>query len=398
MISDILIVVGGIFALAGVWPFGPYQLSLIAARRLRGFPPAPDPARTVSTSKPDTYAICLCAYNEAAVIVEKIEDLLRLREAAQGALDILVYVDGAADGTASILAPYAHRIRLVVSAERRGKTHGMNLLVTQTAASIVMFTDANVRIDRSAVAVLRRYFADPSIGCVCSHLTYVNSARSATASVGSAFWSFNEWSKGLETATGSVIGADGSLFAIRRQLHRPVPDGLIDDLVVSLTVLLAGYRVVRAPELRAYETHTTAASDEFRRKARIACQCMNVHFALWPQLRRLGFWNLYKYIGHRLLRWIGGYLLVVAMLMFAIGAALAFGMVAVTVAGVLLLLAVAVAWQARLGPVMKLLNVVLALAGNVVGVWRSARGERAVIWEPLGSARETGPGGPSPSR
>ena len=192
----------------------------------------------------------MCAYNEAPIIADKVEDLLSLREAAGGDLDILIYVDGATDDTASILEPYRDRIRLVIESDRRGKTHGMNLLVAQTHASIVMFTDANVRIDPSAVSVLRRYFADPTIGCVCSNLTYVNASQSATAFVGSAFWSFNEWSKGLETATGSVIGADGSLFAIRRRLHRPVPKGLFDDIFVSLGILLAGYRVVRAPELR----------------------------------------------------------------------------------------------------------------------------------------------------
>jgi hypothetical protein len=56
-----------------------------------------------------------------------------------------------------------------------------------------MFTDANVQIDPSAVPLLRRYFADPSIGRVCSHLTYVNASQTATAFVGSAFWSLNEW-------------------------------------------------------------------------------------------------------------------------------------------------------------------------------------------------------------
>ena len=197
----------------------------------------------------ETFAVCLCVYNEAAVIADKVEDLLRLRQAAGGNLEILIYIDAATDGTASILAPYGDRIRLVVGKDRRGKTYGMNLLVAQTPASIVMFTDANVCIEPTAVAVLRRYFADPSIGCVCSHLTYVNAAQSATASVGSLFWSFNEWSKGLETATGSVIGADGALFAIRRRLHRPVPKGLFDDIFVSLGVL-AG-RVSRGSGARA---------------------------------------------------------------------------------------------------------------------------------------------------
>jgi hypothetical protein len=91
-----------------------------------------------------------------------------------------------------------------------------------------MFTDANVRIDPSAVAALRRYFADRSIGCVCSHLSYINASQSATAAVGSAFWS---------------VGALGRVRLEGAKL------GGADDTI-----------------------------SEFRRKARIACECMHVHF------------------------------------------------------------------------------------------------------------------------
>jgi len=196
----------------------------------------------------------------------------------------------------------------------------------------------------------------------------------------------------LETATGSVIGADGSMFAIRRELHRPVPKGLFDDIFVSLDILLAGYRVVRAPELRAFEAHATEAADEFRRKVRIGCESMNVHFELWPALCRLDLWNLYKYIGHRLMRWIGGYFLLIASMLFEVGTLLMFGpVVLVTVNGSFLLLFLATIW-ARFGPAMTLLNVLLALAGNVVGAWRAFNGERAITWEPPASAREVGIG------
>lgn len=395
MTAAILFAIGMMFALIALWPFGPYQFSLAVARRLHRFPPPLEPAGECSVQGGDRFAICLCAYNEASVIADKVEDLLRLREAAGQDLDILIYVDGATDATASILASYGDRIRLVVGSDRRGKTYGMNLLVAQTQASIVMFTDANVQIDPSAIAVLRLYFANPSIGCVCSHLSYVNGNRSATASVGSAFWSFNEWSKGLETATGAVIGADGSLFAIRRQLHSPVPKGLFDDLFVSLGVLLAGYRVVRAPELRAYETHATTAADEFRRKVRIACECMHVHFELWPELRRLDSWNLYKYIGHRLMRWIGGYFLVVAAVAFAAALAFVVGPIMVLLIAVLSLLLFTIGLRAQLAPLLKLFNVMLAFAGNGVGAWYAFRGKRAITWEPPPSAREVPTGAPN---
>ena len=303
--TALLFILAVLTAVIGLWPFGPYQASLALARRLHRFPPVPRP----DGPGPSTFALCVCAYNERTCIEAKIADMLRLREAAGGDLEILVHVDAADDGTTEILRAHEKDIRLVVAPHRRGKTEGMNRLVDMTDAEIVIFTDANVAVGRDTVAVLRRWFADSTVGCVCADLTYVNADESATATVGSAYWRFNEWSKALETDTGSVLGADGALFAIRRSLHRPVPRGMIDDLHVSLSVLLQGARVVRAADLKAREMHATDAHDEFARKARIACECMHVHFDLWPRLRRLDLWHLYKYVGHRLLRWIGGFFL-----------------------------------------------------------------------------------------
>jgi glycosyltransferase involved in cell wall biosynthesis len=386
MSETALIGVAILLAAPALWPFGPYQVTLILARHMYRFPAAID--RQGSGASNETFAICLCVYNEAAVIRDKVEDLLRLRRANDGQLDICIYVDAATDGTTESLSGYRDQVRLVVSPQRRGKTHGMNLLVAGTAASIVMFTDANVRIDPSAIAVLKHYFANPEIGCVCSYLTYVNAGDSAAASVGTAFWSFNEWSKGLETATGSVIGADGSLFAIRREYHRPVPDGLFDDIYVSLSVLFAGSRVVRAPELRAYETHSTRAVDEFRRKIRISCECMAVHFKLWPELRQMGAWNLYKYLGHRLMRWVGGYLLLASAIVMISAAVLAFGGVTTTLVISVLIVLYAAVVRLNLRFASATWNVILAFTGNAIGTWKAFRGMRAVTWEPPSSARE----------
>lgn len=324
------------------------------------------------------------------MIREKVADLLQLREASGGNLDIAIYADAPTDGTTAILEAYRDQVRLVVSPERHGKTHGMNLLVAGTTASIIAFTDANVRVAPDAIAVLRRYFADGSIGCVCSNLTYVNPNESPVARVGSAFWSFNEWTKGLETDTGSVIGADGAFFAVHRSLHRVVPRGMFDDIYVSLGVLLAGKRVVRAPELRAYEAHSTRAGEEFRRKIRIACECMAVHFALWPELKRLGAWNLYKYIGHRLTRWVGGYLILASLLCFLAAGAMIFGSLAAVAAALLAAALFAVSVRLDLPLARLAWNVVLAFAGNAIGVWKAMRGQRAVTWEPPSSSRASG--------
>ncbi|NJO36539.1 MAG: glycosyltransferase [Rhizobiales bacterium] len=374
--------------LIALFPFGPYQLTLLIAKRLGMIKPI---GRQDAAAAGDLrFAICLCAYNEQAVIQKKIENMLALRRAA-GDLDILIYVDAASDRTADIVRSFAPAVTLVPSEERHGKPWGMNRLVGLTDADIIMFTDANVMIDTMAIANLRRYFSDPEVGCVTSHLAYTNPGDTATSEVGSFYWRLDEWTKGLETDTGSAMGADGSLFAIRRQLHRPTPDHLIDDLFVSMSILCKGYRLIRGADVNAYESHTTVARDEFKRKVRIACQCMGVHRALWSELRTLSAWNLYKYVGHRLVRWVGGYFLLASAFFFALALWAGFGLWVML--GTLAVLAGALLFGslARIRVIDQISNILLAFAGNTIGVWRAYCGEPVVTWDLAGSARNDMP-------
>ncbi len=373
---------------AAAFPFGPYQATLLLAKRL-GFvkPLKPD---DTTIGEPLSFAICLCAYNEEAVIKQKIENMLALRKAA-GELDILIYVDCASDRTAAIVASFEPEVTLVNSEERHGKPWGMNRLVSLTDADIVLFTDANVMVDETAIANLRRYFADPNVGCVTSHLSYTNPGDTATSEVGSFYWRLDEWTKGLETDTGSAMGADGSLFAIRRKLHRPTPDHLIDDLFVSMSILGKGYRLIRGADVNAYESHTTIARDEFKRKVRIACQCMSVHRALWPELRAMSVWDIYKYVGHRLIRWVGGYFLLASAVLFALAIWAGFGFWAMFASMAGVSGAILLGSLAKVRMIEQINNILLAFAGNTIGVWRCYWGEPVVTWDLAGSARNDVP-------
>src|SRR5258708_32606825 len=116
--------------------------------------------------------------------------------------------------------------------------------------------------------------------------------------------------------SGSMMGADGSVFAIRRSLHKPPPEHIIDDMYVSLMILCSGYRVIQASDALAYEESVVSAREEFRRKIRIACQAFNVHRLIWPQLRKLDGITLYKYVSHKLIRWFTIYFLGTAAVAF----------------------------------------------------------------------------------
>ncbi|HWB51558.1 MAG TPA: glycosyltransferase [Stellaceae bacterium] len=363
----------------GLHPFTTYPLSLWLIRTLRKPPPAPAAARH------ESFALCCCAYNEERVIGAKLDNCLALR-AGRPDLQILFYVDAATDRTAALLQ--GHDVVVDVAPQRAGKTHGMNRLTAHADASVLVFTDANVILDPDVLANLERAFADPAVGCVCGHLRYVNAASGATAALGAAYWRFEEWVKQLETDTGSAMGADGSLFAIRGVLARPVPEDLIDDMFVSLSILCDGWRVVRAADVRAYELATTAPHEEFRRKVRIACQAFNVHRRLWPRLRRLDALNVYKYVSHKLLRWISGVSLAAAGLCFELALALA-GFAWLALAALLLFAGLAVlGWRRRGALPSRFWDVLAALAGTALGIVYSLRGAEFRVWTSPQSVRE----------
>jgi cellulose synthase/poly-beta-1,6-N-acetylglucosamine synthase-like glycosyltransferase len=363
-------------------PFITYPLSLRLLAASRQFPAATGPV-------PKRIAVCVCAYNEAAVIAARVENILAARTQYPD-LDVLFYVDAATDGTAEILRTYGDRIKLFVSPTRHGKTYGMNTLVGMTDADIVVFSDANVLFAPDAISLLTARFADARVGCVCGHLLYTQPGQAlttATAQTGSLYWRLEEHIKRLESLTGSVMGADGSIFAIRRSLHEAPPPDLIDDMYVSFATMFSGSRIVQAADAIAYEQAVSSPAEEFRRKVRISCQAFNVNRALWSRLMQTSLLDRYKYISHKLLRWLSIYLLAAAVL-FGVAGVVTTGDLVLSGAVVFALVAVSsVVWLVRDGIVGKLREVLGAFIATGLGVAKSIRGERFQTWNPPASSR-----------
>ncbi len=381
MIVVALLLLGCLFGLAAIHPYVTYPLTL---QLMREPPPAPSPAPTTRRS----IAICMCAYNEERVIVTKVESLLRMA-AVYGSASIHVFVDGATDQTAALLAPYADRIDVVVSPVRSGKTAGMNTLVGRTSAELIACTDANVRATDDALVRLASVLADPTIACVSARLVYENARESGSSAAGAAYWTLEEWVKGLESRTISLIGVDGALFLIERAAYHATPPHLIDDLCVSLNVLLDGRRVVSCPDVLVSERSAVSWREEFRRKRRIACQGINVHRAMWPRLMRLPPVKLYGYISHRLLKSLIPFNLLAcatcfwALLAIFVGTPAALALVVVS--AVLLILG----GLLGLRPMRLALGAVVALVGVASGVLEALVLNRTyMVWTPAASVRE----------
>ncbi len=382
MTPDILWVFGFVLIALAFHPFTTYPLSL----RLLSSRPQPTPThRGAATSRPLSFSLLSCTHNEercANALIRNRMDVAALRQS-----EILIYDDHSSDWTSEMLAANRQHLTFVQGQARLGKTHGMNHLAKLATGDILVFSDANVVLAKDILERLEWYFRDPQVGCVCGHLIYVNGETSATAAVGSDYWQTEEQIKALESATGSSMGADGSLFAVRRYLHQPVPDNLIDDMYLSLSILIDGHRVIRAPDVLAFEHSASGAMDEFKRKMRIACQAFNVHRVLGPKLSRVSLLDRYKYTSHKLLRWLmpftatGGAFLLLAAFALQHGVT---AMLAAVFAVIALGLFVAFA---KPQSVRIFLNLLLALGGVACGIAQSLLGRTYRTWQPAASVR-----------
>jgi hypothetical protein len=178
------------------------------------------------------------------------------------------------------------------------------------------------------------------------------------------------------------------LFAVRRSLHKSPPDNIIDDMFVSFWVLIQGYRIVQSKDARAYEESASNASDEFGRKSRIACQAFNVHRLIWPHIRKMNFVTVYKYVSHKLLRWLCIYFLALSGIFLLAALALA-GFVW---AAVLLVAAAIIGFilgaRYAIKPFSQIVDIITSMAGAGLGVWKSVRGESFQTWTPVASLRK----------
>jgi len=324
------------------------------------------------------------AYNEERALPAKLANLREIKSRYPW-IEILAYSDCSSDRTLEILSAEPELLRVLPSRERTGKATGMRRMAAEAKGDILIFTDANVILDPASIEPLLRYFSDPAIGGVAGALHYVNEDASATARVGGLYWRLEEALKQRESRVGSIMGADGSIFATRKALYPEVPPHLLDDMTVSMSVTFAGLRLIHAADVLAYEKNATSSADEFRRKRRIACRSFNTHRYLWPRItRHYGAGDLYKYVSHKLLRWFGLVPLVLALLLGTAGLVAA-GWPGLALAGIGLALAALLLGMAGAPLFRGIWQIMLSIVATFLGVLDSFAGRTYQTWNPAAS-------------
>lgn len=263
-----------------------------------------------------TVSIVISAYNEEDHIGRTIENKLALDYPVER-LEILVISDGSTDGTEKIVRSYAgNRVRLLVQPGRQGKTSALNRAVSEARGDIIVFSDANSIYDRSALRMLVENFADGRIGYVTGQMVYVDRQGSLIGQGCSAYMRYENALRSLETRVGSVVGVDGGIDAVRKDLYTPMSPELLPDFVLPLRVVEKGFRVVYEERALLKEETLTQSRDELRMRVRVILRSLH---ALWqmrglfnPLHSRDALFSFQLFI-HKVLRYWVGYLQVAAL-------------------------------------------------------------------------------------
>lgn len=250
----------------------------------------PRPVRSAEVTP--TVSIVIAAHNEAGRIGRKIEALLA-QDYPHERLEIVVASDGSEDDTEANVRAFADRRVTLVALPRVGKAAALEAAVAATTGDILVFSDANSMFASQALRRLVRPFADPEVGGVAGNQIYERSGANPASAIGErAYWDFDRWLKLAAARAGNVISGTGAIYAIRRELFRPIPPDVNDDLFESLCVVAAGRRLAFTPDAVAYETVAETATAEFGRRVRImtrGLRCVAVMRGLLDP-RRTGFY------------------------------------------------------------------------------------------------------------
>ncbi len=265
--------------------------------------------------------LLISAFNESQVIAAKLENALAL-EYPRDRLEIMVISDGSDDGTDEIVQQFSARgVRLLRQEPRMGKTAGLNLGVSEARGQTLVFSDANAMYKPDAVRRLVRHFSSPKVGYVVGNARYYEKGtKSSSAQSEGLYWKLETYLKKKESVFGSVVGGDGAIYAIRRELYSPLLPTDINDFLNPLQIVTRGYSGVFEPAAVCYEEAAENFSQEYRRKVRIISRSLNalrrVPEVLNP-LQNTRHWFLL--VSHKVLRWFAPFFLI---LCFAASSAL----------------------------------------------------------------------------
>jgi cellulose synthase/poly-beta-1,6-N-acetylglucosamine synthase-like glycosyltransferase len=282
-----------------------YPIAVWALARLR----PKSPCANAATEAAPAFSVVVAVHDEGPRITSRLDEIVALIATSRGAAEVIVVANGCRDDTAALARAHpSPLVRLIELTENAGKAHALTSGWEAARGDLLVFADARQRWAADSLQRLLENFANPEVGAVSGELV-IEAASGVLAGVG-LYWRYEKWLRRNEGRLHSMVGVSGSICAVRRELFRPIPRGvLLDDLFWPLQVAMQGRRVVYDERALAYDRLPDRPADEFRRKVRTLSGNFQL-VAMLPQALlpwRNPIWV--QFVSHKLLRLVIPWLL-----------------------------------------------------------------------------------------
>lgn len=263
-------------------------------------------------------SVLLAVYNEEKVIRAKLESIFSSDYQADK-LELVVGSDGSTDRTNEIIEEFiskGHRIIFRNFGGRTGKSGIINQISPLANGSIFIPTDANIFFEPGMIRKLVTALQHADTGLVSANIVNTGMQKDGISHQEEAYIRRENLIKYREGRLwGTMMGAFGACYAIRKELFDPIPANfLMEDFYITLRVIEAGYAAKCDLQAIAYEDVSNSWREEFKRKIRISAgnyQNLGVfNKMLWPFWKPAGF----SFLSHKVLRWFGPFWLLITLL------------------------------------------------------------------------------------
>lgn len=260
--------------------------------------------------------VILAAYNEEKVIRQKIESTFNCQYPLEK-IRMKIGSDASTDQTNQIVKELTQKypaLELIEFTQRTGKSGIINQLALQSESPVLIMTDANVIFTEKTIFELVKHFKNDHIKLVGGNIVNSNNSVDGISVQEEKYISRENRIKTAEGIIwGTIAGAFGGCYAIRRECFMPVPPKFfMDDFFITMNVIENHGAAIMELKALCFEDVSNKPSEEFRRKIRISIgnfqNLIRYRHLLFSQKSGLSF----SFFSHKIIRWFGPFLLLIA--------------------------------------------------------------------------------------
>ncbi len=263
-------------------------------------------------NRPESITVIIAARNEEKSIREKITNTLSLSfgthtvedelQSKEPRVQVLIADDASDDMTGQIAEEFRTKgVQFISLPKRGGKEKAQKNAISHARSEIIMFTDAKVLLDYSALDATLYYFSDFEVGAISS----IDKVLDESGKSGeSAYVKYEMEIREMESKLSTLVGLSGSCFAVRKEIADTISEKIPSDFALLLSTVKRGLRGRHAPDVLAYYKAVHNVEKEFQRKVRTVLRGMKALFSNSEFLNpsSYGFFS-FQLISHKVYRW-----------------------------------------------------------------------------------------------